>query len=194
MNKTNILVLLCAFFCSCTGSHKGNENIKKMSGNSIITHMYTADPSARVFNDTLWIYPSHDPDNATWFDMIDYHVFSTTDMVNYTDHGVALHLDDITWAEKYAWAPDAIERKGVIFDPVNSGTNHHSIVEYKGQWYFFYHNSDLYFQNTPDEEPVLNWDGINPFRRSVCVDYLYYNSDGTIQKVIPTKEGVRAIK
>ena len=39
--------------------------------NPFITHMYTADPSARVFNDTLYIYPSHDEDTATWFSMVD---------------------------------------------------------------------------------------------------------------------------
>jgi len=42
-------------------------------------------------------------------------------------------------------------------------------------------------------EPKLDWDKVNPFRRSLCVDYLYYNEDGTIRKVIPTKEGVLAV-
>jgi hypothetical protein len=45
--------------------------------NPIITSLYTADPSARVFNDTLYIYPSHDRDSAQWWDMDDWHVFST---------------------------------------------------------------------------------------------------------------------
>ena len=39
--------------------------------NPVITHMYTADPSARVFNDTLYLYPSHDRDSARWWDMVD---------------------------------------------------------------------------------------------------------------------------
>lgn len=50
------------------------------------------------------------------------------------------------------------------------------------------------FITHPDVEPVLDWDKVNPFRRSICVDYLYYNEDGTIKEVIPTKEGVEAIK
>ncbi len=292
--------------------------------NPFITHMYTADPSARVFNDTLYIYPSHDPDTAVWFNMTDWHVFSTTDMKKWTDHGVALSVDDLSWAKKFAWAPDCayyngkyyfyypveqdfigvavgdkpfgpfrdplnkplitrktpgvvanrdlidptifidednspylifgqnhvnivklnkdmisfsdsvriiagaenffeaiwmhkyngkyylsysgngkilycigdnpygpFEYKGVILDEVNSGTNHHSIVNYKGTWYLFYHNSDLFFSHK--KEAVKN-KGVHGFRRSVCVDYLYYNADGTIQKVIPTKKGVKKIK
>jgi hypothetical protein len=81
--------------------------------------------------------------------------------------------------------------KGEILDTVNSGTNHHSIVQYKGNWYLFYHNSDLALKNIPADSPdrkYIQW------RRSVCVDYLHYNADGTIQKVIPTKEGVSAIQ
>jgi beta-xylosidase len=86
------------------------------------------------------------------------------------------------------------EYKGIILDAVNSGTNHHSIVEYKGNWYLFYHNSDLYFSKNPDVKPIVNWKTPNPFRRSVCVDLLKYNEDGTIQRVIPTKEGIDKIK
>ena len=83
------------------------------------------------------------------------------------------------------------EYKGVILDKVNSGTNHHSIVEYKGQWYLFYHNSDLFFKNNPkaSKHGIKKW-----YHRSICVDYLHYNADGTIQQVIPTKEGVSEVK
>ena len=298
--------------------------------NPFITHMYTADPSARVFNDTLYVYPSHDQDTATWFSMEDWHVLSTTDMKHWTDHGVALSLDDLTWAKSMAWAPDCIQRngsyyfyfpvdqgkigvatsnkpygpfkdpldsalihihskgvvcnrdfidpavfidddgqaylymgqlvvnavklnedmisyngdvhllegtddffeaiwmhkyngnyylsyvgksgeikyctgdnplgpfeyKGIILPKMNSGTNHHSIAEFKGQWYIFYHNSDLYFQNHPEEERKFGWgheDSPHPFRRSICVDKLYYSEDGTIKIVIPTKSGVDGV-
>ena len=68
--------------------------------------MYTADPSAHVFNGRLYVYPSHDLDSSQTFDMTDYHVFSTEDMVNWTDHGQALHLDQVSWATEMAWAPD----------------------------------------------------------------------------------------
>ncbi|MGQ7944310.1 family 43 glycosylhydrolase [Flavobacterium sp. WC2509] len=290
--------------------------------NPVIRNMYTADPSARVFNDTLYVYPSHDRDNAKWWDMEDWHVFSTTDMKKFEDHGKAFSLTDIPWAKKFAWAPDCAYRngkyyfyyptdqdnigvavgnrpygpfkdplgkpllsrksegvvanrdfidpnvfidddgqaylfagqlevnavklnkdmisykgkvniikgtdhffeaiwvhkyngkyymsyagkkddksadsilyamadnvlgpytyKGEILPPVNSGTNHHSIVQYKGKWYLFYHTADLALQNIPagsEDRKYIQW------RRSVCVDELHYNSDGTIQMVQPT--------
>jgi beta-xylosidase len=291
------------------------------SQNPFITHIYTADPSAHVFNDTLYVYPSHDKEDAHWFNMSDWHVFSTTDMKHWTDHGIALSLDSLPWATQYAWAPDCafrngkyyfyfptdkkyigvatsekpygpfkdaigkplitrqtpgvktgrglidpcifmdddstaylvfgqstvnivklnsdmvsfsdtvqiikgarhffeaawmhkyngnyylsysgkgkilyamskspygpFEYKGVILDKVNSGTNHASIVEYKNHWYLFYHNSDLYFTNHPGarKKTIKRW-----YRRSICVDEMHYNADGTIQKVIPTTSGVK---
>lgn len=70
------------------------------------------------------------------------------------------------------------EWKGVIMDesPTGCWTNHHSIVEYKGQWYLFYHHNDL----SPDFDK----------NRSIRADYLTFNEDGSIQKVIPTLRGV----
>lgn len=70
------------------------------------------------------------------------------------------------------------EPKGMIMNESPSGcwTNHHSIVEYKGRWYLFYHDKDL----SPDSDK----------NRSIRADYLYFNADGTIQKVIPTLRGV----
>jgi hypothetical protein len=82
------------------------------------------------------------------------------------------------------------EYKGVILQRMNSGTTHHSIVEYKGKWYMFSHNSDLYFKNHPEVEYKFRWGHPgkpHPFRRSICVDRLYYNEDGTIKEVITTK-------
>jgi beta-xylosidase len=81
----------------------------------LITHIYTADPSAHVFEDRLYIYPSHDLDHdnpptqdGAQFDMEDYHVFSLDTMHSPpVDHGQVLHVDDVPWAEKQMWAPDA---------------------------------------------------------------------------------------
>lgn len=81
----------------------------------IVTHIYTADPSAHVFNDKLFIYPSHDKDediesndNGDQYMMEDYHILSCKDLNSEcTDHGVALHLKDVKWASKQLWAPDA---------------------------------------------------------------------------------------
>lgn len=89
----------------------------------IVTHMYTADPSANVFNGKLYIYPSHDRDiemesndNGDQYDMNDYHVFEMDDMnQSPKDLGLALHLDDVPWASKQLWAPDAATKNGKFY-------------------------------------------------------------------------------
>ncbi|MFC4306385.1 glycoside hydrolase family 43 protein [Cohnella boryungensis] len=89
----------------------------------LVTHIYTADPSAHVFEGKLYIYPSHDldhemisNDNGDQYDMEDYHVLSMDDVSSACiDHGEALHLRDIPWATKQLWAPDAAYRNGTYY-------------------------------------------------------------------------------
>lgn len=293
--------------------------------NPLIMDQFTADPTARVFNGKLYVYPSHDiippkgEGRAEWFNMADYHVFSSENLTEWQDHGVILSQKDVPWGDPDAysmWAPDMIERdgkyyfyfpnrrkdatdgeggfsigvaisdnpdgpftahptpiegvegidpnvliddngqaylfwsqskiygaklkdnmleldsepktfvelpqkghmegpfvferdglfymtyphvankterleyatsdqplgvythKGVIMDESASGTwtNHHSITKYKGQWYLFYHDSEL----SPNFDKT----------RSIRADSLFFNEDGTIQKVLPTLRGV----
>ena len=297
--------------------------------NPIIKGQFTADPTARVFNGKMYLYPSHDiPAPADkpnlrkdWFCMADYHVFSSENLTNWTDHGVILTQEKVPWlnAEAYAmWAPDCaykdgmyyfyypaivkpdsitkrfgmmvgvavsdrpdggfvpmtepikgiygidpctlidddgqayiywsgrgmqgarlkpnmlqldsepvalgnfpdgmkegpfvfkrngkyyftfpwvpkegetenlsyamgdsplgpFEYKGLIMDqsPTKCWTNHHSIVEYKSEWYLFYHHNDY----SPQFDK----------NRSVRIDKICFNEDGTIQKVTPTLRGV----
>ena len=76
--------------------------------------------------------------------------------------------------QRYATANNPLgpwKYQGILLDPVSSDTSHGSIVKYKGQWYLFYHTCDISGQGN---------------LRSICFDKLYFNSDGTIQKVIPT--------
>jgi beta-xylosidase len=74
------------------------------------------------------------------------------------------------------------EYKGILNEIAgNCNTNHQAIIEFKGKNYFIYHNGAL----TPDA---------GSFHRSVCVDYLYYNKDGTIKRVVMTSEGVKVSK
>ncbi|MDP5200266.1 glycoside hydrolase family 43 protein [Flavobacterium sp. DG2-3] len=89
----------------------------------LVSHIYTADPSAHVFNGKIYIYPSHDidagipfNDNGDHFRMEDYYVFSM-DTISYeaVDNGVALHVDDVAWAEKQMWAPDAAHKNGKYY-------------------------------------------------------------------------------
>ena len=292
--------------------------------NPIIKNQYTADPSARVFNNRVYLFPSHDIPPATnknkenWFSMEDYHVFSSDNLTEWTDHGMIVTQNKVPWVkpDSYSmWAPDCIERNGkyyfyfpstpkdtavakgftigvaiadkpegpykveplpiknvkgidpnvfidkdgqaylywsqgnlygaklkenmtelasepvtfknlpekglkegpylferngtyyltyphvenkterleyatgksplgpfkvtgVIMDESPNGcwTNHHSVIQFKGQWYLFYHNNDL--------SPKFDKN------RSVRIDSLSFNQDGTIKKVIPTLRGV----
>ncbi|MFA9391146.1 MAG: family 43 glycosylhydrolase [Prolixibacteraceae bacterium] len=85
------------------------------TGNPFIWSMYTADPSAHEFEGKIYVYPSHDQDNAQGFDMRDYHVFSSEDLLNWEDHGVALDVDDVPWAKEYMWAPDCAYKNGTYY-------------------------------------------------------------------------------
>jgi len=89
----------------------------------LVKDLYTADPSAHVFNGKIYIYPSHDiesgipeNDNGDHFDMRDYHVFSMDDIDGeVTDHGVALDVKDIPWSGRQLWAPDAACKNGKYY-------------------------------------------------------------------------------
>ena len=314
--------------------------------NPVIGGQFTADPTARVFNNRVYLYPSHDivppaGQRKDWFCMEDYHVFSSENLVDWTDHGMILSQTTVPWGKEDAysmWAPDCVSKNGkyyfyfpnapqqgrgfaigvatadkpegpytcldkpiegvtgidpcVLIDddgsayiywsgmgirgaqlkanmtevegpltemvpPANAPagakgmkvagkameglpdgfkegpfafkrnghyyltfpwvrgskknganptetlayamsdnplgpwqfkgiimaehangcwTNHHSIVEYKGQWYLFYHHNDY----SPSDDK----------RRSVCIDQIGFNTDGTIQEVKPTLRGV----
>lgn len=94
-----------------------------MSDKPLITHLYTADPSAHSFEGKIYIYPSHDRetdiqdnDNGDQYDMTDYHVFSLSAIDGpVTDHGVALRAADIPWVSKQVWAPDAAYKNGKYY-------------------------------------------------------------------------------
>ena len=91
-----------------------------MSDKPLISHVYTADPSAHQFEGKIYLYPSHDRDSGVpsndegdQYDMVDYHVFSLAAIGGeVTDHGVALDLKDVPWASKQLWAPDAAGKNG----------------------------------------------------------------------------------
>jgi len=288
--------------------------------NPIIRNQFSADPTARVFGNKIYLFPSHDilatqgKGRIGWFCMEDYHVFSSTNLIDWDDHGVVVSQTSVPWTDPTAynmWAPDCIERKGkyyfyfpaggkssrgfnigvavsakpegpyipepapiknargidpnvfidkdgqaylywaggnfygaklkdnmvdlasepvvlkefpakglkegpflferngiyymtyphvenvterleyamaksplgpftvagVLMDEIpGCWTNHQSVVQYKKQWYLFYHHNDY----SPEFDKA----------RSVRADYLNFNSDGTIQKVVPTLRGV----
>lgn len=84
----------------------------KRDKNPLVKHLYTADPAARVFSNRLYVYTSHDENHATYFNMLDWHVFSTDNLEDWIDHGPIFSLNQIKWAKKWAWAPDCVERNG----------------------------------------------------------------------------------
>ena len=82
----------------------------------LVKNIYTADPSAHVYNGKIYIYPSHDverdvpdDDNGDQYMMEDYHVLSMDDLDSECiDNGLALHQDDVPWVKNQMWAPDSI--------------------------------------------------------------------------------------
>lgn len=91
-----------------------------IQGNPLIQHLYTADPSARVWADgRLYIYASHDIAPPQGCDLMDqYHVFSTNDMVHWEDHGEILRSSQVSWGRKdggFMWAPDCVYKDGTYY-------------------------------------------------------------------------------
>ena len=136
----------------------------------LVDHMYTADPSAHVFDGTLYIYPSHDyesgipqDDLGSHFDMKDYHVFSMETVGGeVTDHGLALHVDDVPWADRQMWAPDAAR---------------------KGDTYYFYfpakdENGVFYIGAATDDSPTGPFDPQpEPIEGSYSMDPAVFQDD-----------------
>ncbi len=92
--------------------------------NPLIRDQYTADPTARVFGNKVYIFPSHDilaepgKGRPGWFCMEDYHVFSSDNLTNWYDHGVIVTQNNVPWVRKDSysmWAPDCIYRNGKYY-------------------------------------------------------------------------------
>ncbi len=151
--------------------------------NPIIRDQFTADPSARVFGDEIYLYPSHDilaaegRGRVGWFCMEDYHVFSSSNLTDWTDHGVIVSQDKVPWVNSkwYSmWAPDCVYRKGKYYfyfpAPAKDTT-------YGRGFSIGVAVSDKpYGPFTPQPEPIKNVRGIDP---NVLIDkdgqaYLYW--------------------
>ena len=116
-------------------------------------------------------------------------VISSSNLPNFTE-APWVHKRNGTYYLSYAYGwPEEIHYatsssptgswtyRGILNDRIpNCGTNHQSIIEFNGNWYFFYHTAAL--------------SGGHEYRRSVCLDHLYYNSNGTMKKVMMTSSGI----
>lgn len=153
--------------------------------NPIISGQFTADPTARVFEGKLYMYPSHDipsvvthHDGSPWFSMPDYHVFSSEDLAVWTDHGVILRQEDVPWGkpDAYAmWAPDCVCKEGKYYfyfpDAPSSGMGFNIGVAVSDRPYGPF---------APEAEPIKGVFGIDP---CVLIDddgssYLYWSGMG----------------
>lgn len=83
--------------------------------NPIVQTCYTSDPAPMVHKGTLYLYTRHDEDGADFFWMQEWRVYSTEDMVNWTDHGSPLAIESFAWADDRAWAAQCIERNGKFY-------------------------------------------------------------------------------
>jgi beta-xylosidase len=101
------------------------------------SNVRTADPSGHVWADgKIYLYTSHDEECQPDFFMKDWHVFSSGDLVNWTDHGPCLSVDDLSWADNYAWAPDCAYKNGQYYFcfPAGTGVKDRTHPENSTKW------------------------------------------------------------
>jgi arabinoxylan arabinofuranohydrolase len=113
------------FCCALFGEIICGLTFNGQAQNPIIQTKYTADPAPLVYNDTVFLYTSHDEDNAFGFQMQNWMLYTSTDMVNWTDHGIVASLKDFKWVntDNGAWAPQCIRRnnKFYLYCPMPNG-------------------------------------------------------------------------
>jgi len=146
--------------------------------NPIIRDQFTADPTARVFNGRVYVFPSHDipakpgRGRVGWFCMEDYHVFSSSNLTDWTDHGVIVSQNKVNWVDSASfsmWAPDCIEKNGkyYFYFPANmkAGSGRGSSIGVA----IADNPTGPY---TPQPEPIKNVRGIDP--------NLFFDKDGQV--------------
>ncbi|WP_029033790.1 glycoside hydrolase family 43 protein [Salinimicrobium terrae] len=131
--KTALLFLSVLVLTGCRDESKSeeteenlnvsNDTLPEFASEPLVTDNYTADPSAHVFEGKIYVYPSHDwdsgipeDDTGAHFNMRDYHVYSMDSVGGeVTDHGMVFDVDDVPWASRQLWAPDAAEKDGKYY-------------------------------------------------------------------------------
>lgn len=150
------------------------------AGNPIISHTYTADPAARVFNGRMYVITSHDQDNATdYSSLVDYNLISSDDMVNWQDHGIVFNVrKDTKWA-KLAYAPDWVlkDNKYFLFFPDGADAIGVAVADKPEGPYKDYLGKPLIDRKTPNAD--VKW----LFDPGVFIDddgraYVYFGGGG----------------
>jgi hypothetical protein len=175
MKKITYYLSALSFFLSL------NINIV-LAQNPIILDQFTADPSARVFEGKVYLYPSHDipcgkGQGIIGFCMADYHVFSSDNLTDWIDHGVIVSQNNIQWADstKYSmWAPDCIFRDGKYYFYFPTIANEKYSI--KGMAIGVATSDKPYGPFTPEPQPIAGVFGIdpNPFIDKDGQAYLYW--------------------
>ena len=119
MKNVSFLAISLLFSFNSFAQNQGKTPISQ----PLLTNIYTADPSAHIFNGKIYIYPSHDIESGTkeddeggHFDMKDFHVISMDSPTSKAkDNGVALDIKDVAWAGRQMWAPDAAFKNGTYY-------------------------------------------------------------------------------
>jgi beta-xylosidase len=113
-----ILTATALVLCALNASTSFAQNPLNFGSN-----IRTADPSGHVWADgKMYLYTSHDEECQQDFHMRDWHVFSSSDLVNWKSYAPILTLDDISWADNFAWAPDAAYKNGKYYLIFPAGT------------------------------------------------------------------------
>ena len=110
--KIRSITAVMAIGCAAMSYAAGNTH-------PLIQTKYNADPAPMAYNDTIYLYTSHDEDDAQsyGFKMKDWLLYTTTDMVNWTEHGAVASLEDFKWypGDNGAWAIQVVERNGKFY-------------------------------------------------------------------------------
>ena len=101
-------------------------SVAALADNPIVQTNYTADPAPLVYEDRLYLYTSHDEDETVnnFFTMNDWRLYSTVDMVNWTDHGSPASYKTFSWGKSDAWAIQVVFRNGkfYLYAPINNSS------------------------------------------------------------------------
>ena len=155
--------------------------------NPIIRDQFTADPSARVFGDSVYLYPSHDilakegRGRVGWFCMEDYHVFSSSNLTDWIDHGVIVSQDKVNWVNPTSysmWAPDCVYKNGKYYFYFPALAN--DTIFGKGFLIGVAISDNPYGPFIPESLPIKNIHGIDPcpFIDKDGQAYLYWAGRG----------------
>lgn len=140
---------------------------------------FHADPSAHYWDNKYWIYPSTDePGSTSWAEMKQWHCYSSTDLKEWTNEGKIFSLEDISWAEDCAFAPDAVKWKGKYYFVFPAGKNIGIAVSDK---------PNGPFKDAIGKPLIKNYEckGVSSFDPTLFVDddhtpYIYYGGGGGV--------------